>query len=451
MRLILGLFWVLFVAITSATARAEMNPTARAEMNPTARAEMNPTVRAEMNPAARAEMNPAARAPSGGGDDRVDPLTVELLTMGPGEHPFFKFGHNAIRIRDRRDHSDRVYNFGTFSFESPTLIADFFKGRLNYWLSVESFAMTVLHYREEHRSLVAQRLALSPDAKRELKRALDTNALPENRLYKYDYFFDNCSTRIRDAIDRATQGQLRATLRARATRTLRDHALRATSDYFLEYLVLSIGLGPLVDRPVDQWAEAFLPEMLTDGLRHTVLRAPDGTTFPLVQAERTVLAHHDTRPAEPPHWGWLFLTAGVCTGVLFFVFRLLSGENKAFSFGFSLLLGLFGTLIGLLGFALLSLWVFTDHAVAFRNQNLLLLSPFALLLPVHVVRGGFKNARSRRGLRTLSLVLCGCAVLASVIKVLPLEQQQNSYLIAFFLPCWFGLFAASRDWRQKET
>jgi hypothetical protein len=382
--------------------------------------------------------------------DSTDYLTVELLTMGPGEHPFFKFGHNAIRIRDKRDRSDLVYNFGTFSFESPSLIVDFFKGRLNYWLSVQTFNSTVLHYREEQRGIISQRLNLSPEEKRSIKLALDTKALPENRLYKYDYFFDNCSTRLRDAIDTATHGQVRQSLSAKASQSLRDHALRATADYVLEYLVLAIGLGPLVDKPTDRWAEAFLPEMLTNGLRNVELKAPDGTSFPLVQSERVLLPQEDKRLPKPPAWGVAFFSAGVVTGLIIVGLSILSRKSILARVTQATLLSVSGFLIGFLGIALLSLWLFTDHAVAYRNQNMLVLSPFAILLPWYGIRVALKKRQSVQALRRLALVLIGSCGIALMLKVLPLEYQDNGYLIAFFLPCWLSIYAACTRWVLPE-
>ena len=85
------------------------------------------------------------------------------MTMGPGDHPFFRFGHNAIWIRDERVPSDRVYNFGTFRFDSPRMILDFLGGRLNYWLSVSSLPHVIGEYRRENRSITIQELNLPPD------------------------------------------------------------------------------------------------------------------------------------------------------------------------------------------------------------------------------------------------------------------------------------------------
>src|ERR1022692_4278183 len=102
-----------------------------------------------------------------------DDLSVAVMTFGPGDHPFFRFGHDAIWIHDRETGVDRVYNFGTFTFDSPRLILDFLHGRMTYWLSVSSLAATLEIYQRENRSIVLQELALDPDAKRALRARLD--------------------------------------------------------------------------------------------------------------------------------------------------------------------------------------------------------------------------------------------------------------------------------------
>ena len=90
---------------------------------------------------------------------RTTPLRVFVMTMGPGDHPFFRFGHDAIWLRRPPARTDRVYNFGTFRFDSPRLILDFLGGRLNYWLSVSSLAPVIAGYGHENRSIDVQELA----------------------------------------------------------------------------------------------------------------------------------------------------------------------------------------------------------------------------------------------------------------------------------------------------
>src|SRR5262245_21822070 len=135
-------------------------------------------------------------------ESELPPPRVFLLTLGPGEHPFFKFGHNAIWI-DPIGGASTVYNFGTFDFGTPALIPKFVMGRFQYWLSTAGLEQTLWHYQADNRSIDSQEMNLTPEQRRDLKRSLEVNALPENRSYLYDYFWDNCSTRVRDALDRA--------------------------------------------------------------------------------------------------------------------------------------------------------------------------------------------------------------------------------------------------------
>ncbi len=129
--------------------------------------------------------------------------------MGPGRSVYERYGHNAIWIRDLDTGTDLVYNYGTFDFTTPGFVTNFIKGRPRYWLGVSDLGETLRQYTHAERDVVAQELNLSPAQRSELATYLAYNALPENRVYTYDYFLDNCSTRVRDALDRVLQGALR--------------------------------------------------------------------------------------------------------------------------------------------------------------------------------------------------------------------------------------------------
>lgn len=365
---------------------------------------------------------------------------IEVLTFGPGDHPFTRFGHDAIRVVDRVAHQDLVYNFGTFSM-TPGMIQDFLRGKLRYWLSFSSTAETLDDYRLENRSIEAQGLALSPEAAAELVRRLQVNALPQNRAYKYDYFRDNCATRVRDALDGVTGGAVRVAGGAPATETLRGQALRMAADDPPFYLALSIVLGPTADRPTDGWAEDFLPQMLQRTLRLT--RVSDGSsTRPLVANERIVFAAKRPQPRlVPPHWGVRFFAVGLAAGLIFFLLGQ-SGRRSVFArVLLGALLAITGLAVGFLGAFLLGAWLFTPHAVVYRNQNILLFAPFALALGVlgWGVALGWPGA-TRKAFFVASAGL-GLTALAILIKPV-VAHQENGALLAFATPLWLGMTLA---------
>jgi hypothetical protein len=380
------------------------------------------------------------------------PLEISVLTFGPGDHPFFKFGHDAIWIRDPSDGSDRVYNFGTFSF-SPGLIFDFLHGRMTYWLSVSGLRTTLASYQAENRSIRVQELRLDPAVARALKERLDVNAQPQNRAYKYDYFMDNCSTRVRDAVDWATGGRVRTVGRTPARLTLRNQALRMTASYAPLYLAIDLVLGPAADRPIDRWGEMFIPEELARALDE--VRVPkegaDTAVAPiaLVSHDATMFqAHRPDPPHDPPGWRGRFFVFGLAVGALFWLLGwcvaapdLHRAARVAARLGLALLMSLWGVLVGFIGTFLIYVWTATDHVVAHRNQNLFLCPPWAVLLLVAGIGIAFGARWAARLARVLALAALAAAVAALLLKVGFTQHQDNGRWIAFFFPVWLGLTA----------
>ena len=381
-----------------------------------------------------------------------DPLSVYVMTFGPGDHPFFKFGHDAIWIHDAQsgtNGTDRVYNFGTFSFTGPRLILDFLHGRMTYWLSVAYLPAVLASYEHENRTIDVQELMLAPAVKQALRARLDVNARPENRSYKYDYFLDNCATRVRDAIDDSVGGQLRASAHAPARLTLRQQALRMTADYWPLYVALDIVLGPDADRPIDRWGEMFIPQELARGLSDVTLSGPGGTR-PLVGEARSVFAAQE-RPAPletPPRRARTFFLAGSTVGLLFFLLgwaatrpQLGSAARVASRALFGLLLAGWGLVTGFVGCFLVYVWALTDHVVAHHNQNILLFAPWALALVVLGIGVAFGRPWAARGARTVAFAAFAAAIAAALLKVGIVRHQENDRLLSFWLPAWLGIYA----------
>lgn len=367
-----------------------------------------------------------------------DSLTVSVLTMGPGDHPFSRFGHIAIAIEDE-DGPDLVYNYGTFSFESPTLVSDFLRGRLRYWLSVDRIERTVASYSRANRSVVKQELELSPEQKRRLAELLAHNARPENREYLYDYYRDNCSTRVRDVLDRVLGGALRRASQAPASLSYREHTRRLTADDLPLFMGLDVLTGPLVDAPIRRWDEAFLPDQLAMILRDVRVPTPSGEK-PLVRRE-TVLVRAERAPLrdEPPRYAPYFAVLGIALGAGLAALGLEARRSRAARVALGVALGAFGLLAGALGLIFAYFWLGTNHEFGHRNANLLLCSPHLLGLigaGVAVARGSVRGAK-------VAVYLLAASLLASLLGAAGLWPQKNYEIAALFLPLWLGLGSAA--------
>ena len=380
-------------------------------------------------------------------------LTVYLLTMGTGDMVWEKYGHNAIWIHDPAAGSDWVFNYGVFDFDSPGYWSRFIAGDWLYQLAVSDIAQTLAQYEYLNRTIVAQELALTPVQKAELAEFLEWNYRPENREYLYDYFRDNCSTRIRDAIDRVLGGRLRAaTDTVPSGSTFRSHSRRLMASDPVVYTGLHAGLGPASDRPISQWEEMFLPEKVRDRVAELQIPGDDGSLRPLVISERVLYEAVGRAPdrREPPSWILPFLGVGLVIAAVLAGLAAASHRNVGARFGFALLGGLWTLIIGIGGVLLLGLWWFTNHTIADRNENLFQFVPLALPLVVLLPAAVFGVARARRPARWLAVAVAAISLFGLLVQLLPWLDQVNGEIIALLLPGNLAVaWAADRLARER--
>lgn len=381
-------------------------------------------------------------------DARAEPgdeLTISVLLFGPGDHPFSKFGHDGLLVEDAKRGTSFVYNYGTYAFQSAWLIPKFLTGKYRYWLSVSPLWRVVPSYAEENRSVVALRLALNAAQKRALAAHLAWNAQEENKYYVFDYYRDNCATRVRDLVDRATDGALHGATDGPASLTWRGHTERLSADDWFVYLGLDLAMGELIDRPIAFWEEMFLPAKLGEGLKLVRIAGPLGTPIPLVDKETVLFA--DSRPplrTAPPDRKWPLFGAGALAAL--FLGALGWGAragHRAVRAALGVAVALSGLALGLLGGLFLLLWILTNHEVAYRNENLLQCAPFAVLLVGSGLALAFGRGESAMRAHRIARIGLACSALGLALKVLPWFHQTNGHLIAFFLPLWVGLAGAT--------
>ena len=358
------------------------------------------------------------------------PPRIGVLVMEPGEIFWERFGHVAILVQDQQLGSATSYNFGFFDMTEPGFVGNFMRGEMRYFLAALPANEDLAQYEREGRGVSLQWLDLSPAQARALARDLAINARPENARYRYDYYLDNCSTRVRDALDRALGGALQQQLSGRSRgNTWRSESVRLSWPAKWMALGFHVGLGGAADRPLSRWEEAFIPMRLRESLREVKLH--DGR--PLVLAEEPVLPHRlSMPPAEEPRWRWQALLTGLGLAVgLAHVGRRKPRWIAGFGLVFWLLAGLAGSLMAFI-------WLGSAHFAGHANENLLLLSPLALgLLP-----GGWRVLRGRDGggiFRILLWTLAGLAAVAGFLEFLPFLRQQNLEWVLLLLPLHLAL------------
>src|SRR5688500_7867394 len=211
---------------------------------------------------------PSALGEPRDGGLRIGELRIGVMTMQPGEIFWERFGHNALVVDDPALPSPISYNYGFFDLTEPGFVWRFIRGEMQYQLVALPLEQDLAYYREVGRGVSMQWLDLEPERARRLADALAVNARPENARYGYDYFTDNCSTRVRDALDTVLDGGLQRQMSSRSRgNTYRSEAVRLASPAGWMWLGFDVGLGPFADRPLSRWQEAFVPMRLADSLR----------------------------------------------------------------------------------------------------------------------------------------------------------------------------------------
>jgi hypothetical protein len=371
-----------------------------------------------------------------------DAPRIGVVTMGPGEIFWERFGHDAIVVDDPTLGEPISYNFGFFDMEEPGFFGRFVQGRMEYMLVALPLAQDMQYYREVGRGAGLQWLQLNPAQARQLAADLAENAKPENARYRYDYYTDNCATRVRDAINRALGGRLQRELDGRSSGdTYRGESVRLASPALWMWLGFDIALGPYADRPLSRWEQAFLPRRLAEDLREAT--NVDGR--PLVASEQQLLPQRQAAEPEPqPRRIMPWLLAGLAFAIAIVAFARRAPRSLA---AFA---SLFWLLCGCIGLVLAFSWAFTDHRALWANRNLLLFNPLCLLLlpgALTLLRGRVPTQRFGMLLKVVMVV----AALACAPLWLQGLPQRNGTWIALLLPIHAAFAWAWANARRTHT
>jgi hypothetical protein len=382
-----------------------------------------------------------AQAAQPNGDD----LEVSVLTFGPGEIYWERFGHNAILVRNHATGAAVAFNYGMFDFKQKNFFLNFARGYMLYRIAADPLERDLDIYRYEGRWVQEQKLNLTPAQRLALLDYLRWNVQPENRDYRYDYFLSNCSTKVRDALDQVLGGALRKQLEAKMTsNSYRFDAVRLVSPDFWAGIGMDVALGPVADQPQSQLQESFVPMVLMQQLREAKITDAEGHEQPLVLEDKRILeAHIPDDPPQPPDWRLDFLLAGLGFAALLLV---LGRFRRAFAarLGFMLLASAYSLLCGVCGLILLALWFLTQHWAGWHNENLLLLNPLCLLLLPAWLMSARARWRPRPWAQRLIRIVAALAAFSLLLRLVPGCFQANLPWILLLLPPHLALLYSAR-------
>jgi hypothetical protein len=363
-------------------------------------------------------------------------LTVYLLTLGWGDVVWERFGHNAIWIQDRASGTNVTYNWGMFDFNQPQFIRRFLTGDTRYWMEAIDLEPMLRHYRERNRSALAQELNLTPAERLKLQQFVEWNARPENKFYRYDYYRDNCSTRLRDAIDHALSGRLQlATVTQMTPGTYRWHTQRLMAGDVALYTGITLALGRPADKPLSLWEEMFLPVRMANSFRSVRIADSAGTQIPLVRSERALfMSGRAPEPAAPPNYFPWYVAAGILVaGALIALVRTAEGGNRIAFFAATAISTLWSLVAGVGGIALAIVWLFTKHYFMSRNENIMHFDPLSIALGV-LIPLSLYGLRGVSRARKLSGFVAALSLFGFVLQGIPFFSQRNGEIIALALP-----------------
>ncbi|MDC7234881.1 MAG: DUF4105 domain-containing protein [Spirochaetales bacterium] len=318
-------------------------------------------------------------------------MNCYLVTVGPGEPLYSWFGHTGIIIEE--GNSSRFYDFGNFSFESENFYGNFAMGRLIY-LKIGVSGRAYLNYIvRENRNVTVQQLNIPQDRIKDMQIFLENEIQPENNTYLYHHYRDNCSTRPRDIIDKALDGQLYAASAVPSGETYRTMFRSRTSHSFFPDWLLSLLQGHSIDDEISWWDTMFLPDELMRQLDELTIASDSGPVSAVLAKEQ--LAESTVQRAIPekiPANTAGALLTGLLGGlILLFLQRASSSSSRRARISGRAAYTLIMTALSVFGLVFYFITFFTNHDVASGNINILLIHPFYLVPAICLLRGKRKG------------------------------------------------------------
>ena len=305
----------------------------------------------------------------------IDSLQISLLTVEPRPNEVYTiYGHTALRIYDPTKGKDSVFNYGTFDTSVPNFLFNFVLGKTDYYLSVSTYEQFLYVYSLENVTVIEQVLDISPSGKQEILQMLAINLLPENLIYRYDFLFDNCTTRIRDIIENYNGGTLIYPEQSEKV-TFRDLIHSCTYPYPWMTFGIDLLIGNGADSLICLRQELFLPMRLKEVLDESYVLTTENEQHPIIISSKNVLVSNPEPIAKLRFW-----ERPIKIGfLLFLIYILIALDGYAKKRKQKVAFGLLFFIAGIAGLLVGFITLFSYHPCTSPNWNLLWLHPFHLI------------------------------------------------------------------------
>ena len=357
---------------------------------------------------------------------------ASVLTFGPGTSLNDAFGHNAFRIKDETRGIDIVYGYGQYDFDAPNFYLKFARGKLNYLISRHFFSDIFNYYSRENRTIKEQVLNLSIEQKQKLFNYLENNYKPENRKYLYDFFYDNCATKIRDVLSTVSNNSISFEKPDNfEQKTFRSLIYEHVDKNSWGSLGIDIALGSVVDRKASANEYMFLPKYIHSFFEVSKINGNDN----LVKSSTVLYTKKDNNSLSNFLLSPLMIFGLLSVVILFITYRDYKNSKRSKWLDITLF-----SLTGIIGILLLFLWFGTDHTATWQNYNLLWACPLNILVIGQLLKSKVKNW-VKSYLKFLIIMLClltlhwiiGVQVFAiALIPLLIALAIRYVYLVRFY-------------------
>ncbi|MDG2194786.1 MAG: DUF4105 domain-containing protein [Polaribacter sp.] len=290
---------------------------------------------------------------------------ISIITAGPGKVLYEGFGHSTIRVQDKNLELDLAYNYGIFDFNAPNFYLNFVKGNLFYKLEKYPFHYFVRSYNQQHRWVKEQILNLNQPEKQQFFDYLENNAAPENAVYSYDPFFNNCATKLRDITDNILQENvIFSTTHLTNIETLRKLMNKEISWNSWGSFGINLALGNRLDKLATEKEYMYLPDYVHIGFKNATI-IHNGIEEKLIKKEQLILKYKELSVPVPTFSPFVLFSLLMFIG-LWITYSDIKKQQRTKWLDFLLF---FST--GLLGALIIFLWFFTNHSTAPNNYNFL--------------------------------------------------------------------------------